>query len=100
MRDSSARMTYTVEETAVVLGVSRSTMYELIASGSVASVRLGRRIVVLRPTIEQLLGCPPPPPVELAAILQRRRLRPIDTAPAKPAPRARHTAAANPRLFG
>ncbi len=36
------RMLLTVEEAATVLGVGRSLMFELIASGQVDSVRVGR----------------------------------------------------------
>ena len=69
MRDSTARMTYAVEEVAVLVGVSRTTMYELVAAGRVPSVRLGRRIVILRPAIRELLGCDPPSPAELRELL-------------------------------
>jgi excisionase family DNA binding protein len=36
------RMLLTVEEAATVLGVGRSLMFELIASGQIESVRVGR----------------------------------------------------------
>jgi excisionase family DNA binding protein len=36
------RMLLTVEEAAAVLGVGRSLMFELIAAGEVATVRVGR----------------------------------------------------------
>jgi excisionase family DNA binding protein len=40
------RLTVTVEEAGVMLGVSRSHAYELVRQGELPSVRLGRRIVV------------------------------------------------------
>jgi excisionase family DNA binding protein len=57
---------YTVLEAAQLTGVGRSTMYELVRRGDVPSVRLGRKVLITRPTLEALLGCPPPTPAELA----------------------------------
>ena len=48
-------LVYTVSETARLLGISRSHAYDLVASGTLAHIRLGRRIVVPRRTIEALL---------------------------------------------
>lgn len=39
-------LTLTVEQVAEVLGVARSTAYELVRSGDIESIRLRRRIVV------------------------------------------------------
>ena len=39
-------LTLTVEQAAKVLGIGRSTAYELIHTGDIPSLRLGRRIVV------------------------------------------------------
>jgi excisionase family DNA binding protein len=63
---STTRLTYTVEESAALLGLARSTMYELVRTGDVTSIRLGRRILVTRPTLEALLGFEPPSPSEMA----------------------------------
>jgi excisionase family DNA binding protein len=50
MRNGQARtvepMTYRVTEAAAALGVSRSTAYELISSGTIPSVRVGRCVRV------------------------------------------------------
>lgn len=109
MRDATGRMTYAVEEVAVLLGVSRTTMYELVAAGQVASVRLGRRIVILRPTVAALVGCDPPTPAELCEILASKqpRLSLVETTPTEPSaekrtrkPANRGAAASDPRLFG
>ena len=48
-------LVYTVGETARLLGISRSHAYDLVAAGTLAHIRLGRRIVVPRRTIEALL---------------------------------------------
>ncbi len=48
-------LVYTVSETARLLGISRSHAYDLVAAGTLAHIRLGRRIVVPRRTIEALL---------------------------------------------
>ena len=53
----SARVTnqtllVTVEEAARLVGVGRTTMFELIGSGSVKSVRLGRRRLIARNSLE------------------------------------------------
>jgi excisionase family DNA binding protein len=53
------RLVWTVEEAAQVLGISRTHAYELVARGELASVRLGRRIVVPKHAIDVLLAQPP-----------------------------------------
>jgi excisionase family DNA binding protein len=48
-------ITLTVPEAASLVGVSRTTAYELVRGGHLPSVRLGRRIIVpLGPLLEQL----------------------------------------------
>jgi excisionase family DNA binding protein len=49
-------LTLTVDEAAKVLGISRALAYELIASGEIPSLRLGRRIVVPRRALDLLLA--------------------------------------------
>jgi excisionase family DNA binding protein len=65
MRRSVIRGLYTVVEAAQLVGVGRSTMYELVSRGEVASVRLGRKVLITRSTLEALLGFSPPTPAEL-----------------------------------
>ena len=67
MIGSSGRGLYTVIEAARLLGVGRSTMYDLVRRGEVSSLRLGRKVLITRPTLEALLGYEPPTPSELAA---------------------------------
>ena len=49
------RLTMTVEEAAATLGVSRALGYELVADGTIPSLRLGRRIVVPRRRLEAMI---------------------------------------------
>lgn len=50
------RRTFTVAEVAGLVGISRSTAYECVRRGEIPSRRFGRRVVVLRHELEQLLG--------------------------------------------
>ena len=45
----------TVEEAARLLGIGRTTMFELIGSGDVKSVRLGRRRLIARKSLESFI---------------------------------------------
>ena len=49
-------LTLTVEQAAKVLGIGRSTAYELVHTGDIPSLRLGRRIVVPAARLTALLG--------------------------------------------
>jgi len=53
---SARRATYTVAETAAILGISRTTTYECIQRGEIPSRRFGRRVVVPRYELERLLA--------------------------------------------
>jgi excisionase family DNA binding protein len=50
------RLTYTVEEVAELLGVSRALAYEAVRRGEVPSLRIGRRILVPRIAIERMVA--------------------------------------------
>ena len=52
---SSSRPAMSVAEAAAALGISRALAYDLVRQGEIPSVRLGRRIVVPRIAVEQLL---------------------------------------------
>jgi excisionase family DNA binding protein len=67
MNERPMRSLYSVTEAAQLIGVGRSTMYELVHRGEVSSVRLGRRLLITRPTLEAILGFTPPTPAELDA---------------------------------
>lgn len=50
------RWTVTVEAAAQMLGISRSSAYECVRRGELRALRLGRRLVVPRLALEELLG--------------------------------------------
>ncbi|HEY7066803.1 MAG TPA: helix-turn-helix domain-containing protein [Chloroflexota bacterium] len=50
------RQTLTVEETARVLGISRTSAYAAAKRGELPTVRIGRRYVVPRAALERLLS--------------------------------------------
>jgi excisionase family DNA binding protein len=52
------RLTISVEEAGQLLGISRGLAYALVSRGDIPSIRLGRRIVVPRRGLEQLLDPP------------------------------------------
>lgn len=52
------RKAASVREAQESLGISRSKVYQLIRSGELYSIRLGRRILIPLNAIEQLLKMP------------------------------------------
>jgi excisionase family DNA binding protein len=52
---SSERAVLTVPEAARYLGISTSHAYELVHTGVIPAIRLGRRILIARRSIDQLL---------------------------------------------
>ncbi len=52
----TTRETLTIIETAQVLGVGRSTAYELARTGQIPILRLGRRLLVPRVALQRLLA--------------------------------------------
>jgi excisionase family DNA binding protein len=53
MRKEAKRLTYTVEEAAALLGISRGTAYDCVRSGAIPSLTFGRRIVIPRDAFDQ-----------------------------------------------
>ncbi len=49
------RLTWTVEEAAATLGISRAFAYEAVRRGEIPSIRIGRRVLVPRAALERLL---------------------------------------------
>ena len=49
------RLTMTVEEAAVVLGISRATAYSAVSRGEIPCIRIGRRILIPKVALERLL---------------------------------------------
>jgi excisionase family DNA binding protein len=54
--DDIQPLTVTVEQAAKLLGIGRSTAYELVHTGDIPSLRLGRRIVVPAAELANRLG--------------------------------------------
>lgn len=50
------RWTVTVEESAGILGISRSSAYECVHRGELRAIRLGRRLVIPRAALAELIG--------------------------------------------
>jgi len=50
------RLTMTVEEAAVILGISRATAYDAVSRGEIPCLRIGRRILIPKVAMERLLN--------------------------------------------
>ncbi|MGE0731160.1 MAG: helix-turn-helix domain-containing protein [Acidimicrobiia bacterium] len=61
------RLTYTVPEAARLLGISRTSAYDCVRRGEIPALTLGRRILITRAALEQLLG-PLPDPAKPTAL--------------------------------
>jgi excisionase family DNA binding protein len=55
MQPDRVTLTMSVPEAAAVLGISRAFAYALVARGDLPCLRLGRRVVVPRRALEQLI---------------------------------------------
>lgn len=53
---SDTRLTLTVEEAAVLLGISRGLAYEQVRLGVIPALRLGRRLVVPVRALEAMIA--------------------------------------------
>jgi excisionase family DNA binding protein len=71
-RSAEHSLTLTVEEAAALIGISRSTAYDLVATDELPTVRLRRRIVVPAASLADLLGVSL---IEVYAALSRLRGR-------------------------
>jgi len=59
------RKTYSVAETAKVLGIGRSAAYQAVNAGEIPSIRIGRRLLVPVQALEQLLSTAKPSTPEM-----------------------------------
>jgi excisionase family DNA binding protein len=50
------RLMYRLPEAAAILGLGRTTLYELVAAGSIRPVRLGRAIRITRSELERFVA--------------------------------------------
>lgn len=80
-RSAEHSLTLTVDEAAALIGVSRSTAYDLVATDELPTVRLRRRILVPASALADLLGVSL---VEVYSVLNRLRGRTGPT-PSRPA---------------
>lgn len=53
---SSPRLLHPIPEAAALLGIGRSTVYELIATGEIAVVRIGRRTLIAQVELERYVA--------------------------------------------
>jgi excisionase family DNA binding protein len=61
------RQTYSVDEAARLLGVTRQHVRKQMRLGTLPSLQLGPRVLVPRPALEQMLGMPVRQPAPLPA---------------------------------
>lgn len=54
------RVTFTVEETAKLLGIGRQLAYDRAKTGEIPVLKIGRRLLVPRAALEKLLADPKP----------------------------------------
>ncbi len=54
--DLGAKLAYNVSDVCKVLSLGRNTVFELIHSGRLAHVRVGRRVIVPRHAVEAFLA--------------------------------------------
>lgn len=50
------KQTYTVEEAAEILGLSRNAAYQAANNGDIPTIRIGKRILVPRAALEKRLA--------------------------------------------
>ena len=53
---TTERLTFTAEEAGELLGISRALAYEMARRGKLPTLRFGRRLVVPKKAIENMLG--------------------------------------------
>ena len=58
---SQVPLALSVDEAAALLGIGRTAAYALVADGTLPAVHLGRRIVIARESLEDLLARPTGP---------------------------------------
>jgi excisionase family DNA binding protein len=52
---TTEKLTFTVEEAGKLLGISRALAYQMVHTGHLPTLRFGKRIVVPRKAIENML---------------------------------------------
>lgn len=59
MRNCPDRLSWTVEEAAYLLGISRHSAYEAVRRGDIPSIEIGRRRLIPKQGLERLLTLAP-----------------------------------------
>jgi excisionase family DNA binding protein len=54
--DLPDKPTFSVDEVAAILGVSRDTVYQCVSTGEIPALRLGRRLLIPRTALTRMLG--------------------------------------------
>jgi excisionase family DNA binding protein len=75
MSNDTERLAWSVREVAAALGISVPTVWSLIRSGAMASVRIGNRCLVTETELQRVLveGCPIPPANARSAAFRQAR---------------------------
>jgi excisionase family DNA binding protein len=50
------RITYSIDDAHQLLGITRSALYLLMNAGEIASIKVGRRRLITRRTLEQFIA--------------------------------------------
>ncbi len=53
--ETEPRLAYGIAEAAAMLGIGRTTIYELVRSGQLATLKIGQRRLVTRVDLERLI---------------------------------------------
>ena len=69
--ENTERLTFSVEEVAALLGISRGLAYELARCGKLPALRLGRRLLIPKSALKELLSPPGDHKVESQLSLDR-----------------------------
>lgn len=54
--NDAVRLTVDIPETAQILGLSKNGTYDAIKRGDIPAIRIGRRIVVARATLDKIVA--------------------------------------------
>lgn len=63
-RVAPQRLCVRIDHAVRILGIGRTKLYELIGSGDLEIIRIGRRTLVLRPSIDALIARLRAPPAD------------------------------------
>ncbi len=54
--EQPSRLVYTVDEVAVLFGISRNNAYEAVRQGAIPSFKIGRRILIPKSRLDAMLA--------------------------------------------